>query len=95
MTQYRAVFVMNCKVEKNKVLMKDNSREVKGKRRRKAVDGVHEHSTSNETVQQVYCSVCLTEVGVFDEEEVYHFFRVNPKFLPKQCLPRAEVKYCC
>ncbi|XP_054823692.1 uncharacterized protein LOC129321809 isoform X2 [Prosopis cineraria] len=77
-TQYRAVFVINIKVENNRVLIKNNSREIKGKSGRKAIDGTEEHSTSIETVKQVCCSVCSTEVGVFDEDEVYHFFNVLP-----------------
>ncbi|KAI9110903.1 hypothetical protein K1719_018023 [Acacia pycnantha] len=77
-TQYRAIFVMNCKVEENRDLNKNNSREIQGKRRKKASDATEERSSSIETVKQVYCSVCLTEVGVFDEDEIYHFFNVLP-----------------
>lgn len=78
MTQYRAVFVVNCKVKNERVLRKNNSRARKSKRGTEAIDESEEHSTNIETFKQVCCSVCLTEVGVFDEDEVYHFFNVLP-----------------
>ncbi|KAF7827467.1 E2F-associated phosphoprotein [Senna tora] len=77
-TQYRAVFVVNCKVENDQVLRKNNSRAKKGKRGTKAIDEGEEHSPNTETFKKVCCSVCLTEVGVFDEDEVYHFLNVLP-----------------
>lgn len=31
-----------------------------------------------DTFKRVCCDVCSTDVGVIDEEEVYHFFNVIP-----------------
>lgn len=38
-------------------------------------------SDSSGTFKHVCCAVCLTKVGVIDEEEVYHFLNV----LPSEC----------
>lgn len=78
LTQYRAVFVVNCKVEDKQVLKLNISRSRKKSRSTERFDGSNALSTSNETFKQVCCSVCSTEVGVIDEDEVYHFFNVLP-----------------
>ncbi|XP_072958146.1 uncharacterized protein [Typha angustifolia] len=76
-TQYRAMFVRNCKVRTDQIL-----RQGKQKRRNskaqvdstKSKDDVHNDSV----FRPVCCAVCSTEVGVLDEEEIYHFFNVIP-----------------
>lgn len=68
-TQYRAIFVVNCKMKSEEVLQPENQKRKRGGRWR---------NTSEDTVKPVCCSVCSTEVGVMDEEEVYHFFNVLP-----------------
>ncbi|KAI4328591.1 hypothetical protein L6164_020931 [Bauhinia variegata] len=78
LTQYRAIFVINCKIENNQVMRQNNSSSRRGKREREGSDGSKAHSTEVGTFKQVCCSVCLTEVGVIDEDEVYHFFNVLP-----------------
>lgn len=75
--QYRAMFVMNCKILKGEVLKfapKQDKRALKRKRGKSE----EESSTSNmeETFHPVHCSICNTEVAVYDQDEVYHFFSV-------------------
>ncbi|XP_006647572.2 E2F-associated phosphoprotein [Oryza brachyantha] len=76
--QYRAMFVRNCKVKTDQIL-----REGKGKRKNRKGKAANSSATSEgENKGAVYhpvcCEVCSTEVGVFDEDEVYHFFNVIP-----------------
>ncbi|BAF09434.2 uncharacterized protein [Oryza sativa Japonica Group] len=76
--QYRAMFVRNCKVKTDQIL-----REGKGKRKNRKGKAADSSTTSEgEKKGAVYhpvcCEVCSTEVGVFDEDEVYHFFNVIP-----------------
>lgn len=66
--QYRAVFVMNTRVREDQV------RHVlpqKGGRRKN-----QQQVQPSEVLRPVFCDCCDTEVGVYDEEEVYHFFHV-------------------
>ncbi|KAK7280625.1 hypothetical protein RJT34_25690 [Clitoria ternatea] len=78
LTQYRAVFVVNCKIEGEKVVRQNNSRSRKRNRGKEGLDRSDASSTNIETFKQVCCSVCSTEVGVIDEDEVYHFYNVLP-----------------
>lgn len=71
-TQYRAIFVINCKIDSDQVLMQNGPKPMKGKSRREA------SSVGGETLTKVSCSACSTEVGVVDEDEVYHFFSALP-----------------
>ncbi|KAL4585290.1 hypothetical protein LXL04_009906 [Taraxacum kok-saghyz] len=71
-TQYRAIFVLNCKIKKGQVSDKGS---LKRKRFGKMNGG------GSESFNPVCCSVCETEVGVIDEDEVYHFYNV----LPSEC----------
>nr|XP_043626393.1 E2F-associated phosphoprotein [Erigeron canadensis] len=71
-TQYRAIFVVNCKIKKEQV-----SEEGSLKRKRVKKGG----SVDNELSSPVCCMVCETEVGVIDEDEVYHFYNA----LPSEC----------
>lgn len=59
-TQYRAMFVFNCTVDRTKKL------EFKSKKGKK--------SKNKTGYYAVKCEVCATQVGVYDEDEVYHFF---------------------
>ncbi|KAK9051142.1 hypothetical protein SSX86_027768 [Deinandra increscens subsp. villosa] len=74
-TQYRAVFVVNCKIKKGQVSDKGS---LKRKRVRK---GGGRPAGGDESFSPVCCSVCETEVGVIDDDEIYHFFNV----LPSEC----------
>ncbi|XP_071701306.1 uncharacterized protein [Rutidosis leptorrhynchoides] len=72
-TQYRAVFVVNCKTKISHV-----SEEGSLKRKRVKKGG---NSADVGSTKPVCCSVCETEVGVIDEDEIYHFYNV----LPSEC----------
>jgi len=75
-TQYRAIFVVNCKVDSNKV---QHSRQKPKRNKRSREAGENEADLADgETFKAVCCSVCSTEVGVIDEDDVYHFFNALP-----------------
>lgn len=65
--QYRAMFVMNCTVNQATVQQRPNRKRAK---RRKDI----QHP--DDSLNQVSCSVCGTEVGGRDADEVFHFFHV-------------------
>ncbi len=73
-TQYRAMFVFNCKIDfTQKLQFKDK----KSKRNR------NQFNSDNQLTDNyfaVLCSVCNTQVAVFDKDEVYHFFSVLASF---------------
>jgi hypothetical protein len=77
--QYRAMFVHNCKIKTDQILRED-----KGKRKNFKGRAADSSTTSTEggskgpTYHPVCCDVCSNEVGVYDEDEVYHFFNVIP-----------------
>ncbi|KAI3467904.1 hypothetical protein Pfo_024567 [Paulownia fortunei] len=70
-TQYRAIFVVNCRI-------KEEVSQPGSKRRRNKRGSKTEAGPAAETFNCVCCSVCSTEVGVIDEDEVYHFLNVLP-----------------
>ncbi|KAL3840524.1 hypothetical protein ACJIZ3_025115 [Penstemon smallii] len=67
-TQYRAIFVVNCRI-KEKEVSEAGSKRKRNKRGSQTEEG---------PIKRVCCSVCSTDVGVIDEEEVYHFLNVLP-----------------
>ncbi|KNA13075.1 hypothetical protein SOVF_120110 [Spinacia oleracea] len=79
LTQYRAMFVVNCEITEKKVFPQGSK---KRRKNRKAIEAVQAEeaasSASVEAARQVCCSVCSTEVGVFDKDDVYHFYDVLP-----------------
>lgn len=69
-SQYRAMFVSNCTVIESETLSYSNKKKFKKKK---------ELSTSGadkEIFNPVRCTVCNTEVAVYDKDEIYHFFNV-------------------
>uniref|UniRef100_A0A8C8SJH7 E2F associated phosphoprotein n=1 Tax=Pelusios castaneus TaxID=367368 RepID=A0A8C8SJH7_9SAUR len=80
-TQYRAMFVMNCSVNKEEVL-KYKGPMNKIKKGRKKMKHSNEVATvqANQEEEEVYhpvkCTECSTEVAVLDKDEVFHFFNV-------------------
>ncbi|XP_072031486.1 E2F-associated phosphoprotein-like [Amphiura filiformis] len=88
--QYRAMFVLNCTIIRSERLKYPVPKKTKrwnrnrGKRRHGEIGegsgvgdkGVGEGEDSEELYFPVKCSVCNTEVGVYDEDEVFHFFNV-------------------
>ncbi|XP_066550221.1 E2F-associated phosphoprotein isoform X1 [Amia ocellicauda] len=81
-TQYRAMFVMNCTVDKEEVLKYKVPSDAGRRNRRKkhkpspeaAADGPQ--ADPGETFHPVKCTECSTEVAVYDKDEVYHFFNI-------------------
>ncbi|XP_020548785.1 E2F-associated phosphoprotein isoform X2 [Sesamum indicum] len=71
-TQYRAIFVMNCRIMEEVPQL--------GSKRKRNKRGSHIEVGPSAAVafKRVCCSVCSTEVGVIDEDEVYHFLNVLP-----------------
>lgn len=74
-TQYRAMFVKNCEVDRKETLRCLPSRS--SMRRRNLPEGM---SNPRDIFNPVRCQVCRTEVAVYDCEEVYHFFNVIASF---------------
>lgn len=81
--QYRAMFVMNCHVDFSEVLKQPPQKISNKKRHRGSQDdqsgsGQKQESSQEEEekVHPVRCTECNTVVGVFDREEVFHFFNV-------------------
>ena len=85
--QYRAMFVMNCKVVNDEILRYEPSQQQKpGKKRKKAQKGklvqltkdsaTSADSSLSECYHPVACTECNTEIAVYDGVEVYHFFNV-------------------
>ncbi|GFS56071.1 e2F-associated phosphoprotein [Trichonephila inaurata madagascariensis] len=70
-SQFRAMFVNNCKVVNTETLTYPKK---KRKFKKENADGTS--SCEKEVFNPVRCSVCNTEVGVYDAEEIYHFFNV-------------------
>ena len=95
-SQYRAMFVTNCKVLTDEVLKFPKGGKLSKNKKKKGNKSDYstteattsEMETENQTVgasndpaadelyNPVKCEQCNTEVGVFDKDEVYHFFNV-------------------
>ncbi|XP_036209256.1 E2F-associated phosphoprotein isoform X3 [Myotis myotis] len=81
-TQYRAMFVMNCSVNKEEVLRYKTPENRKKKRGHKKMRANHEDAAeqTDTEVEEIYhpvmCTECSTEVAVYDKDEVFHFFNV-------------------
>ncbi|GLJ33122.1 hypothetical protein SUGI_0666580 [Cryptomeria japonica] len=89
-TQYRAMFVLNCKIVDNQRLRlpagskrKRESKKISRGQCRRNNDKLPETTSENlkdEVFKPVCCSVCQTEVAILDEDEIYHFFNVMPSY---------------
>ncbi|KAL5993413.1 hypothetical protein ACLOJK_014338 [Asimina triloba] len=66
-TQFRAMFVVNCNVMKNQVL---RERKVSKPKRTNRPTDSKEDLEKGAVFRPVCCSVCSTEVGIFDEGEL-------------------------
>ncbi|XP_051941220.1 E2F-associated phosphoprotein [Hippocampus zosterae] len=78
-TQYRAMFVMNCSVNKEQVLRYKKQADRtsrKRKRRKDEAAAAPAGMDADEVYYPVRCSECSTEVAVLDEDDVYHFFNI-------------------
>ncbi|KFO78188.1 E2F-associated phosphoprotein, partial [Cuculus canorus] len=79
-TQYRAMFVMNCIVNKEEILkyrkkLKRRSKKMKYSKATSSVQS-NEEEEEMEVYHPVLCTECSTEVAVMDKDEVFHFFNV-------------------
>ena len=73
--QFRAMFVMNCKVISDETLRYEAKKQKKKSKKNKELpDNVT--LEQSELYNPVQCTSCNTEVAVFDKDEVYHFFNV-------------------
>jgi hypothetical protein len=71
-TQYRAMFVVNCTVnteQKLKFPVKGKGKKGRGGKGKMVTD-------PNSDYHPVMCDNCKTEVAMYDQDEVYHFFNV-------------------
>ncbi|XP_009875934.1 PREDICTED: E2F-associated phosphoprotein, partial [Apaloderma vittatum] len=77
-TQYRAMFVMNCFVNKEEVLKyrKKQKKRSKKMKHSKETTSVQSNQEEEEVYHPVLCNECSTEVAVMDKDEVFHFFNV-------------------
>ncbi|PIN21022.1 hypothetical protein CDL12_06285 [Handroanthus impetiginosus] len=71
-TRYRAIFVVNCRI------MEEVSQPGSKRKRNRRGSQSEARPSAADTFKRVCCSVCSTEVGVIDEDEVYHFLNVLP-----------------
>ena len=81
------MFVMNCRINRDEILKhvpklsKREQQKRKRKRKRKAGGGGSEREEDREAEEgedyhPVHCAECNTEIAVYDEDEVFHFFNV-------------------
>ncbi|VDO72762.1 unnamed protein product, partial [Onchocerca flexuosa] len=83
--QYRAIFVENCSVVEDEVLFLPQSGKNKQKARKNAA-GIKPNTIvdpasitkfpKEDLFHPVRCNICATNVGVYDYEEIFHFFNV-------------------
>lgn len=70
------MFTSHCVVDMSQTL-KYPFKGDKNKTRKRTLDGDSDSTTSTEEVYHpVRCEVCNTQVAVYDNDEVYHFFNV-------------------
>ncbi|XP_067904138.1 E2F-associated phosphoprotein [Heterodontus francisci] len=82
--QYRAMFVMNCIINRGEVLKYKEPANQKRRNRYKRVKGPTGATLpgspldreKDEIYHPVRCAECSVEVAVFDKDEVYHFFNI-------------------
>ncbi|CAG2167960.1 unnamed protein product [Oppiella nova] len=79
-TQYRAMFVHNCRIDFTQRLQYKDKQRVKKRKRNQTDRTVEEVTTKADDYYSVFCNVCNTQVAVYDSQEVYHFFGVLASF---------------
>ena len=74
--QFRAMFVMNCKVDTSKVVK--GEAESGSKKRKKTPVAEEDENEGNEQYNPVHCAACDNELGVREigPTGLYHFFHV-------------------
>ena len=79
--QYRAMFVLNCRIVRDEVLKyapKPDKKARRKKRKGQEPEGVaaEDIQVESESYNPVRCNECNTEVAVYGKDEVFHFFHV-------------------
>ena len=84
--QFRAMFVLNCVIDKTQFLRYERKNVSKKRRKKHGPGKLVEYDPSNDetggtkTLVDVYnpvqCNSCKTEIAVYDTDEIYHFFNV-------------------
>lgn len=69
-TQFRAMLVFNCNVDFKEKL------QYKTKKKRRKTFNTATNISQIDNYYPVKCSICDTQVAVYDHDEVYHFFNV-------------------
>jgi hypothetical protein len=70
------MFVSNCSVIYDEVLQQPLQKTTKRKKKLKTEEPMQAAAADSETYHPVRCSICNTEVAMFDNDEVFHFFNV-------------------
>lgn len=65
------MFTFNCKIDKENPIAENTK---SSKKRKKTGKHSSMNLEFNKTTYPVSCSICSTEVGVYDSDEVYHFY---------------------
>ena len=66
------MFIMNCNIVTDERLSYTHKPDKKSRKRRKQ----QPPSQASDLYHPVRCSQCNTEVAVYDNDEIYHFFNV-------------------
>ena len=71
------MFVFNCLVVSGETLTyKIKEKKKKRRRGKEKQEEVEGEEGDGELYNPVKCNACQTKVGVYDKEEIYHFFNV-------------------
>ena len=70
------MFVLNCKIIKDEILHYKPKPQRGRKGKRRSQESNEDKGETEEDYHPVRCNICNTEVGVYDKEEVFHFFNV-------------------
>ena len=76
--QYRAMFVLNCTILRDEVLHCKPPKKGQKQRKRKKSKVEAEEEDDSGPYHPVQCTICSTEVAVYDKDEIFHFFNVLP-----------------
>ena len=73
------MFVLNCTILRDQVLhVKSPPQKGQKKWKRKKVPSEVEDEEDSGPYHPVQCTICNTEVAVYDSNEIFHFFNVLP-----------------
>lgn len=75
-SQFRAMFVKNCKVNFSESLHYPEKTKKFKKQKQAQASASASDAKPSDLYHPVSCSICKTEVAVYDSEEIYHFFNV-------------------